>query len=162
MGHSTTSHRRAFLILVAVAAIAAVLRFYMKGWVEPLGVPTIVGSLFASVTVVLLVGLVLFFLREGREVEGHYFRAAAFFIGLALWCELLVIAGILVTERSGANTYYQGPWEAVRERFVTPSSHAIGHAQGFIVRTLIGLLLGAAIYAVSKRRRGKQAQPAGD
>ena len=154
------SYLKTVLILAGAAGIVAVLRYFMKGWLDPLGGPTFLGSLLASVTLVLLIGLVLLFLKEGRESEGRYFRVAGWFVALAVWCELLVITGILVTERTGAETYYQGPWEVVRERFTTPSAHAIGHAQGFFVRTAIALLLGAAIYGLVRRRRASQTQPA--
>jgi hypothetical protein len=154
------SHLKTVLILTGAAGVVAVLRYFMKGWVDPLGVPAFLGSLLASITLVLLIGLVLLFVREGRESEGRYFVVAGWFVALAVWCELLVITGILVTERTGAETYYQGPWEAVRERFTTPSAHAIGHSQGFFVRTAIALLLGAVIYWLAKRRRTSQTQPA--
>lgn len=65
----TASTSKTVLILAVVAAAAAVLRYFMKGWVEPLGVPTAVGSFLASVTVVLLIGLVLIFVgRLGASV----------------------------------------------------------------------------------------------
>jgi hypothetical protein len=153
------SHVKTVLILAGIAAVAAVLRYFVRGWVEPLGVPTIVGSLLASVTIVLIVGLVLIFLREGRNPQGRYIKAAAWYSVLALWCESLVIAGILITERTGASTYYQGPWEAVHQAFPTSAAHAIGHTKGFVFRLAVWLILGAIIYAVAKRRRAKL-QPA--
>ena len=161
MTPSRNSYLKTVLILAGAAGIAAVLRYFMKGWLDPLGVPTFLGSLLASVTIILLIGLVLLFVKEGRESDGRYFRVAGWFVALAGWCELLVITGILVTERTGADTYYQGPWEMVRERFTTPSAHAIGHTQGFLVRTVIALLLGAVIYAVARKRRARQTQDAG-
>ena len=154
-------HLKTVLILAGAAGIAAILRYFMKGWLGPLGVPTFLGSLLASITLILLIGLVLLFVKEGREPDGRYFIVAGWFVALAVWCELLVITGILVTERTGADTYYQGPWEAVRERFTTPSAHAIGHSQGFFVRTAIALLLGAAIYAVARKGRARRTQAAG-
>jgi hypothetical protein len=89
---------------------------------------------------VLLVGLVLIFLREGRSIDGSYVRASAWFVVLAVWCEVLVIAGILLTERTGASTYYQGPWEMVEKMFPTPAAHALGHTQGFFVRLAVNPL----------------------
>lgn len=144
---------RTVAVLAGVAALAAVLRYFMRGWVEPLGVPTVVGSLLASVTVVLLAAVVLIFGRAGRHGRG-YGRAALAYVGLAAWCEVLVIAGILISERTGARTYYQGPWPAVVEAFPTPAAHALGHAQGFLPRTAIALALGGIAYAVGRRRRG--------
>jgi len=155
MTSSKSSNLKTVLILAGAAGLAAVLRYFMKGWLDPLGVPVFLGSLLASVTLILLIGLVVLFMREGRAVEGRYLRAAGWFVALALWCELLVIAGILVTERTGADTYYQGPWEMVREMFTTPSAHAIGHSQGFFVRAAIWLLIGAAVYWLAKRRRSR-------
>lgn len=155
MNASSKSPAGTVLALAGAAAVIAVLRYFMRGWLEPLGVPTIIGSLLASVTVVLIIGLLLLFIREGRNSGGRYLRAAAWFVALAVWCELLVIGGILLTERNGANTYYQGPWEAVRETFPTGAGHAIGHAQGFIVRTAVWLIVGAVVYWAVKRNRNK-------
>ena len=150
-----SSNRKIVFTLAGIAAIVAVIRYFLKGWLEPLGVPTAVGSFLASITIVLLVGLVLLFLREGRSSQGRYLRAALWFVALAVWCEALVIAGILLTERTGARTYYQGPWEMVEHMFPTPAAHAIGHTQGFFVRLAANLIIGAIIYTVAKRRRGK-------
>ena len=153
-----SSHWKSARILAALAAAVAVLRYFMKGWMGPLGVPTFVGSTLSSVTVILIVGLVLRFFKEGRATEGRYLRAAAWFAGLAAWCELLVIGGILATERSGADTYYSGPWELVIETFPTGRAHAIGHTQGFVPRTLIWLLVGGVIYWSAKRSRRRKAR----
>src|SRR5262245_43621799 len=147
---NTKSLKKTAPILALVACVLAILRYFLKGWVEPLGIPTVVGSLLASVTVVLVIGLVLIFLREVRSAEGRYVKAAVWFFALAVWCEALVIGGILITERTGANTYYQGPWEMVHERFPTGAAHAIGHTQGFFLRAAIWQILGAIIYAVVK------------
>src|SRR6185436_3619940 len=105
MSSSRNSYLKTVMILAGVAGIAAVLRYFMKGWLDPLGVPTFLGSLLASVTLILLVGLVLLFVKEGRKPDGRYFIVAGWFVALAVWCELLVITGILVTERMGADTY---------------------------------------------------------
>lgn len=148
-----SSNRRIVFTLGGIAAIVAVVRYFLKGLLAPAGVPTVVGSLLASITIVLLVGLVLIFLREGRSSGGSYVRAAAWFAALAVWCEVLVIAGILLTERTGASTYYQGPWEVVEKMFPTPAAHAIGHSQGFFVRLAVNLIIGGIIYALTKRRR---------
>jgi len=150
-----SSNQRIVLTLAGIAALVAVIRYFLKGLLAPLGVPTIVGSFLASITIVLLVGLVLIFLREGRSNDGSYVRAAAWFAALAVWCELLVIAGILVTEHTGASTYYQGPWKVVEKMFPTPAAHALGHTQGFFVRLAVNLIIGGIIYAITKRRRGK-------
>lgn len=155
MGTIMRSNRSIVFTLAGIAAVVAVIRYFLKGLLEPLGVPTVVGSFLASITLVLLVGLVLIFLREGRSSNGSYARAAAWFAALAAWCEVLVIAGILITERTGASTYYQGPWEMVEKMFPNPAAHAIGHSQGFFARLAINLIIGGIIYAVTKRRRGK-------
>ena len=66
-----------------------------------------------------------------------------------------VIGGILLTERTGAHTYYEGPWEAVHKMFPTPGAHALGHTQGFFVRFVVWLLLGAVVFWLGKRTRVK-------
>lgn len=150
-----SSSRRIAFTLAGIAAIVAVVRYFLKGLLAPIGVPTFIGSFLASITIVALVGLVLIFLREGRASDGSYVRGGLWFVALAVWCEALVISGILLTERTGANTYYQGPWAMVEEMFPTPAAHAIGHSQGFFVRLAINLIIGAIIYALAKRRRQK-------
>lgn len=145
--------RRTVLILGVAAVPLAVLRFFAKGWLEPLGVPTAVGSSLASLTLLLLGALALLFSSEGRSATGRYLRTALAYAALAAWCEALVIAGILASARAGADTYYEGPWEAVRRVFPEPAAHAIGHTQGFLPRLLIAWLLGGALYLVSRRRR---------
>ena len=149
-----------FFKAAAIAMIVAVIRYFIKGWLAPLGVPAIVGSFLASITIVLIVAMVLFFVREGRRAGGRYWVSAAWFAGLVVWCQALIIAGILLTERTGKDTYYSGPWEIVHERFPTPTAHAIGHAQGMVFMVLIGLVVGAIVYALAKRGRGKTADQA--
>jgi hypothetical protein len=143
----------AVLLLCGVALPVAVLRYFAKGWLEAAGVPTVVGSFGASLTVVLLVGVVLLFGREGRAESGRYLRAATGFAVLAVWCEILVIVGILAAERFEATTYYSGPWEAVHRAFPMARQHAIGHAQGFLPRLAIALALGGMVYAWNRRSR---------
>ncbi|HZS45908.1 MAG TPA: hypothetical protein VFC63_12460 [Blastocatellia bacterium] len=155
---SSTSHFNAVVVLAAIAAVVATLRYFMRGWVTPLHIPTAVGSMIASVTVVLVIGLFILFIREGRNTKGRYVRAASYFFVFGVWCEALVIAGILITERTGAQTYYDGPWEMVHHMFSSPTAHAIGHTQGFFVRTAIWLILGAILYVIAKRRRHGVAQ----
>ena len=151
------SRSRLFFRAAAIATIVAVIRYFIKGWLAPLGAPAIVGSFLASITIVLIVAMVLFFLREGRRADGRYLVSAAWFAGLVIWCQALIIAGILLTERTGKDTYYSGPWEMVHERFPTPTAHAIGHAQGMVFMVLIGLVVGAIVYALAKRGRGSSA-----
>jgi hypothetical protein len=105
------------------------------------------------VTVVLLAGLAVIFFREGRQPEGRYLRAAAGFVLLAIWCELLVIGGILTAERLHLHTYYAGPFAAVERMFPTPAQHAFGHAQGFWFRTPLLLALGGVTYLIGRRKR---------
>lgn len=150
-----SSNRRIVFTLAVIAAIVAVIRYFLKGLLAPLGVPTVVGSLLASITIVLLVGLLLIFVREGRSKTGSYLKAAVWFAVLAVWCELLVIAGILITERHAATTYYQGPWRVVEEMYSSPGEHAIRHTQGFFVRLAVYLILGGIVFALTKRGRTK-------
>lgn len=157
---NTTSNRmssrgKLFVKAAAIAAIVAVIRYFIKGWLSPLGAPTFVGSFLASITIVLIIAMVLLFLREARRVDGRFLKAAAWFGGLVLWCQALIIAGILLTERTGKDTYYSGPWAIIHERFPTPAAHAIGHTQGMFFMFLIGVIIGGIIYVVAKRTRPK-------
>lgn len=147
------SHAKVALALAILAVPLAVLRYVLKGVLEPLGVPTWLGSLFASLWVLLGIASVLMFGREGRTPGGRYHHAALPFVLLAAWCELLVIAGILVTGARDADTYYCGPFAAVRDHFPTAHEHAMGHVQGFLPRAVIWLVLGAIVYVLARRAR---------
>jgi hypothetical protein len=144
-------HRRTFLILALIMFVVAVLRWFMKGWMDALGMPELLGSFLASVTIVLIVGLVIVFAREGRAVEGRYSRAAGWWIGLAAWEQILVISGILLAARTGASTYYSEMVGAHRE--LPPVQHALSHAVAFVFVSAVGLLLGWFVYWVAKRGR---------
>ena len=140
--------------IIGVAVIpVAIARYVMKGWVEPHGIPPAVGSLLASVTVVLLAGMVLIFGQEARSPDGRYLVAARWFTLLAAWIEAVIIVCILLAGRFGADTYYQGPWESVRHAFPTPQRHAWAHVAGFLPKLLIGLGLGAVVYRIERRQR---------
>ncbi|MGH9407056.1 MAG: hypothetical protein ACRD3D_14635 [Terriglobia bacterium] len=152
------SQFRAFLILALIALVIAILRFFMEGWVAPLGISTRIGSLFASLTILLLVGLFVLFVREGLAAGGRYVRAATWFVPLAAWCEILVIAGILLTARTGATTYYSDTMQRPGQAPPIPTQHALMHAIAFVPIAAIGLLLGAIIYWLSKR--GRPGRPA--
>src|SRR5262245_55022019 len=93
------------LIAGGAAAVAAILRLFTRNIFEPMGIPTFLGSVVVSVTVVLLIAMGLLFFREGRQPEGRYLRAAGWFVLLAVWCELLVIGGILLSEQLQLRTY---------------------------------------------------------
>ena len=105
---------RLTLVLAVIAAVIAALRIFMKGWLDPLGVPTWLGSLVASTWVLLGVALLLMFVRSGQHPQGRYLRTAFHFVPLAAWCETLVIAGILLTDKLGWDTYYCGPFDSVK------------------------------------------------
>lgn len=149
---------RTVSILALIALVVAVLRYFMKGWVEPLGVSERAGSLIASITVVLLVSLIIIFAREGRATEGRYLYAAAWFVLLTAWCEILVIAGILITARTGAVTYYQETMARPGSAPPLPTTHALSHAVAFFPLAIIGSALGGIVYWVAKT--GRRANPA--
>jgi hypothetical protein len=142
---------RVALVFAALALPVAVLRYFLAGWLAPLGVPAWIGSLLASLWVLLGVALVVLFGRQGRARDGRWLRAALPFVALAAWCELLVIGGILASDARGAQTYYCGPFEAVRATFPTAPEHAVGHLGGFVPRAAIWLVLGAIVFAIARR-----------
>ncbi len=119
--------------------------------------PERAGSLITSITVVLLVSLVIIFAQEGRAAEGRYLYAT-WFVPLTAWCEILVIAGIVITARTGAVTYYQ---ETMGRAGCSPppaTKHALSHAVAFFPLAAIGLALGGLVYWVAKL--GRRANPA--
>ena len=144
---------RTVLILGGFAAAAAIGRLFTRSVFEPIGLPTFLGSVLVSVSVVLLIGLGVLFYREGRNPNGRYLNAAGRFAILAAWCELLVIGGILMSEHLHLHSYYTGPFETVERMFPKPAAHAIGHAQGFWIRTPFLLIVGAIVYTASRRKR---------
>lgn len=137
---------RKLLLFCAIAVPVAAIRFFLKGWLDPLGIPPAVGSMLASLWVLEFVALMAFFRGEAR-----WLTAASAWLVLAAWCELLVVSGIHLTERSGWNTYYSGPWPSVHERFPTAEAHVRGHLQGFLVRAALGLLFGTVIWRFRRR-----------
>lgn len=147
------SHAQVALALAILAVPLAVLRYVLKDLLGPLGVPVWLGSLLASLWVLLGVGVLLMFGREGRAPGGRYRRAALPFVLLAAWCELLVIGGVLLTGARDADTYFCGPFAAVRDHFPTARDHAMGHVQGFLPRAVIWLVLGAVVYVIARRSR---------
>jgi hypothetical protein len=142
---------RTFLILEAVALVVAILRFFMKGWLQPLGVSDFAGSLVASLTLVLLVGVVVMFALEGRAPKGSYWRCATWFSAFAIWCQGLIIAGILITAQTGVATYYE---EMMGKHLTcTPGTHALQHGIVAVAAVVSGLAAGALVYSVAKRSR---------
>ena len=126
----------------------------MHGWVAPLGIRPAIGSLFASLWILEAVAIVVLFSQQGRAPDGAWRRAAIPYALLAAWCELLILGGIVVTAQRHDKTYYEGPFEAVKEHFHSVGEHVRGHVTGgFFVRLAIALLLGAGIYALARRRR---------
>jgi len=147
------SQLRTVTIIGAAAIPVAIARYVMKGWVEPHGIPPVLGSLLASLTVLLLAGMVLIFSQEARSPDGRFLVAARWFTLLATWIEFVIIVCILLAGRFGADTYYQGPWESVRHAFPTPQQHALAHVAGFLPKVLLGLALGAIVYGVERRQQ---------
>lgn len=138
-------------LLAAIALVVAILRFYMKGWAAAAGISPTVGSLLASITVVLFISLVIVFAREGRVPQGTFWRAVGWFVVLAVWCQALVISGILITAATGIPTYY----EEMNGKHIAmpPVRHALAHAVVVIPLAVIGSALGGLVYWAAKRGR---------
>lgn len=146
---------RLFSVLAALALFEAVLRYYMKRLVQPLGVSDFAGSFFASVTFVLLVGLALFFMSEGRARQGRYLIAVVWFAALDVWCQALIVSGILITARTGAATYYEEMLGSHKTLAAVP--HAISHLIATLPVLVVGMILGLPIYWLAKRGRPSSA-----
>lgn len=149
---------RTFLILAAVAVVVAVLRYYMKGWVQPLGVTDFAGSFIASITIFTLVGLVIIFANNGRAAGGCYWRAAAWFAAFAFWCQGLIISGILIAAKTGTPTYYDEMMG--KHMSLPPLTHALQHGIAAAVVAIIGMILGVPVYFIAKRWRPASTSPA--
>ena len=148
---------KAFVWLACVALVVAVLRYYMKGWVQPLGVSDLAGSFFASITLVMLVGLVIFFVREGRAIQGTYWRAVAWFAAVAVWGQTLIVSGILLTARTGTPTYYE---EMMGSHQSMPAAqHAVSHMIATLPVVIVGMILGLPIYWLAKGGRPSTSAP---
>jgi hypothetical protein len=142
---------RLFTILAVIALVVAVIRYFLKGLLRPLGVSDFAGSFLASITLFTLLGLIIIFTREGLTAGGTYWRAAAWFTAFALWCQGLIIGGILITAKTGTPTYYD---EMMGKHLsLPPLIHAFQHGIASIIVAIIGLVLGAPVYFVAKRGR---------
>ena len=146
---------KTFFILALIIFIVAVLRWFMKGWMDSAGMSELLGSFLVSINIVLLAGMVIIFAREGRSPDGRYWNAGGWWIALAAWASVLIVSGILLAARTGASTYYSEMIGAHRE--LPPVQHALSHGVAFIFVAGVGLLLGWAVYAVAKRGRAKLA-----
>ncbi len=155
--------RKGFFFKAAVILAAfGILRYFLKSLLNPIGVPVIAGSMLSSMTIVLLVATILLFLKEGRKADGGYWVAAGWFAGLAVWYQILVVCGIMLTERTGADTYYTGPWEAMHARFSSPAAHAMSHIfPGMPAMIVMGWVLGAIVYFLARRGRPAPVPQAG-
>lgn len=145
---------RKLLLFAALAVTVAVIRFFLKEWLDALGIPPGVGSMLASLWVLEFVALIAFFRGDTR-----WLTAASAWLVLAAWCELLVVSGIHLTERTGWDTYYSGPWPSVHERFRTAEAHVRAHLQGFLVRAPLGLLFGTIIWRIRRRTLARWLEP---
>ncbi len=146
---------KGFIFKAAIILAAfGILRYFLKGLLNPIGVPLLAGSMLSSMTIVLIVTTILLFLREGRNADGGYWKAAGWFALLAIWYQILVAGGIVLTERSNADTYYTGPWESMHARFPNATAHAISHLfPGMPAMIVMGCVLGAIVYFLVRRSR---------
>jgi len=145
--------RKTVLFFGLIAVIVAFVRFFLKGILDCIGIPTIAGSMLASITVVLLIGTIVIFRNAGKDPNGKFLYAAGWLFILSAWGQILIISGILLTEWTNANTYFSGPWEAVKERFPTGRAHAIAHTEGFWILTAILMIVGSVTYSIARRNR---------
>jgi hypothetical protein len=98
--------RKTVLAFGLIAVIVAIVRFFLKGILDSFGIPTIAGSMLASITLVLLIGTVVIFRNAGKDSNGKFLYAAGWLFVLSAWCQILIISGILLTEWTHANTYF--------------------------------------------------------
>ena len=145
--------KKLFLTIAAVALVVAIVRFFLKAVVAPLGMPTVVASFLASITIVLVLGVGFIFYREANNPDGRFMRGAGWAALLSAWCQILIIGGILLTESLHVDTYFAGPWEMIQERFPNATAHVIGHTQGFFVLTALLLGIGGVVYSIARRKR---------
>lgn len=145
--------RKTALSFAAAALVAGIVRFFLKMILDPIGVPAFLGSFLASITIVLLIGTIVMFRRAGKDPQGRFLHTAGWVFLLSAWCQVLIIGGILLTEWTDANTYFDGPWELIRERYPTAAAHAIAHTQGFWVLAVGLMIVGTITFAVARRRQ---------
>jgi hypothetical protein len=144
-------HSKTFWVFALILVVVAVLRWFMKGWMDSAGMPEMLGSLLSSLNIVILIGLFFLFVPEGRAADGRYWRAGGWWIALAAWETVLIVTGILLAARTGASTYYSEM--VATHQDLPPVRHAISHGVAFVFVSGVGLLLGWAIYAIAKRGR---------
>ncbi|MGE5325861.1 MAG: hypothetical protein ACM3NO_02380 [Deltaproteobacteria bacterium] len=146
---------RTLLFFVALILVVAILRFFLKGWVEPLGVSDKAGSFLVSITIATFIGLIILFVREGRAAEGSYWRGVGGFAILAVWSQAIIFAGIMIAAKTGAATYYD---EMMGKHLAMPPlQHGISHLIVSVPEVIVGAILGGIIYLIAKRGRAAAA-----
>ena len=142
---------RALLYMLGIVLVVAIIRFFLKGWLEPLGISDKVGSFLVSITIATLIGLFVFFIREGRSPEGNYWRGVLCFAVLAVWSQVIIFAGIMLAARTGKATYYEEAFGQHLE--MPPLKHGFSHIIAIVPEAIVGAILGAVIYFIAKRGR---------
>lgn len=142
---------RALFYFLGIILVVAIVRFFLKGWLEPLGVSDQVGSFLVSISIATLIGLFVFFIREGRSPEGSYWRGVLCFAVLAVWSQSIIFAGIMIADKTDKATYYEEAFGKHLE--MPPLQHGITHMIASVPEAIVGAIVGAVIYFIAKRGR---------
>lgn len=142
---------RTLLLFLGIVLVVAIIRFFMKGWMEPLGISDKVGSFLMSITIATLIGLFVFFIREGLSPVGSYWRGVGCFAILSVWAQAIIFVGIMITAKTGAATYYD---EMMGKHLAMPPlQHAISHLIVAVPEAMVGAIFGGIVYLIAKRSR---------
>jgi hypothetical protein len=127
---------------IALLFVVSLIRFVLK---PVFGIPYEKGTLFASVTIVQPILMLIYTMRVIRT-SGTYRDLLGFATVLSLSMLVFIAAGILIDDFGGIDTYYTDP---AHGGAFSPWEHIAGHTIAAIVFTIVLWGIGSLIYVIA-------------
>jgi len=127
---------------IALMFVVSLIRLVLK---PVFGIPYEKGTLFASVTIVQPILMLIYTMRVIRT-SGTYRDLLGFATVLSLSMLVFIAAGILIDDFGGIDTYYTDP---AHGGAFSPWEHIAGHTIAAIVFTIVLWGIGSLIYVIA-------------
>jgi hypothetical protein len=142
LGKPFTAYVKEAKFGIALLFVVSLIRFALK----PLwGIPYEQGTLFASVTIVQPILMLIYTMRVIRTA-GTYRDLLGFAAVLSLSMLVFIVVGILIDDFGGIDTYYTDP---AHGGAFSPWEHMAGHTIAAVVFTIVLWGIGSLIYAIA-------------